>query len=155
MTGPAKGVLKLDEQLCFALYSASRLVTRSYRPLLDKLDLTYPQYLVLMVLWEASSEGIDALTVGQVSQRLMLDGATMTPLLRRLEQRGFIDRRKSVEDQRSVLVSLTPRGLELENEAMQIPAALMCGREHQFAALLELRDKVRDFVAEMNAAAGD
>ena len=155
MTGQARGVLKLDEQLCFALYSASRLVTRSYRPLLDALDLTYPQYLVLMVLWEASSVGKDALTVGQVGERLMLDGATMTPLLRRLEQRGLVDRQRAVEDQRSVLVSLTQRGLHLEDEAMKIPAALMCGREYQFAALLELRDRVRDFVSEMGTVVSD
>ncbi|RLY93854.1 MarR family transcriptional regulator [Kocuria tytonicola] len=104
--------LRLDTQLCFALYSASRKVTSAYREPLTKMGLTYPQYLVLLVLWEQ-----DHRTVNQLGEALMLDSGTLSPLLRRMENAGFVTRRRSEQDERSVVVSLTDAGRALEEDA--------------------------------------
>ena len=104
--------LRLDTQLCFALYSASRKVTSAYREPLSKMGLTYPQYLVLLVLWEQ-----DERTVNQLGEALMLDSGTLSPLLRRMETAGFVTRRRSEQDERSVIVSLTDTGRALEEDA--------------------------------------
>ncbi|MBS6029628.1 MAG: MarR family transcriptional regulator [Kocuria sp.] len=104
--------LRLDTQLCFALYSASRKVTSAYREPLSKMGLTYPQYLVLLVLWEQ-----DERTVNQLGEALMLDSGTLSPLLRRMENAGFVTRRRSEQDERSVIVSLTDTGRALEEDA--------------------------------------
>ena len=104
--------LRLDTQLCFALYSASRKVTSAYREPLSKMGLTYPQYLVLLVLWEQ-----DHRTVNQLGEALMLDSGTLSPLLRRMENAGFVTRRRSEQDERSVVVSLTDTGRALEEDA--------------------------------------
>lgn len=104
--------LRLDTQLCFALYSASRKVTSAYREPLSKMGLTYPQYLVLLVLWEQ-----DERTVNQLGEALMLDSGTLSPLLRRMENAGFVTRRRSEQDERSVIVSLTDTGHALEEDA--------------------------------------
>ncbi|MCT1879322.1 MarR family transcriptional regulator [Kocuria rhizophila] len=104
--------LRLDTQLCFALYSASRKVTSAYREPLSKMGLTYPQYLVLLVLWEQ-----DHRTVNQLGEALMLDSGTLSPLLRRMENAGFVTRRRSEQDERSVVVSLTSTGRALEKDA--------------------------------------
>jgi MarR family transcriptional regulator, organic hydroperoxide resistance regulator len=150
MSRLAKGELKLDEQLCFALYSASRLVTRAYRPILEALSLTYPQYLLLMVLWERSALGESAPTVGALATRLMLDSSTITPLVKRLEQRGVLGRVRDPNDDRVVFVELTDEGYDLEEQAMRVPSDMMCGRETEIAALVDLRDRVRIFVEQMN-----
>lgn len=104
--------LRLDTQLCFALYSASRKVTSAYREPLSKMGLTYPQYLVFLVLWEQ-----DERTVNQLGEALMLDSGTLSPLLRRMENAGFVTRRRSEQDERSVIVSLTDTGRALEEDA--------------------------------------
>ncbi|WP_330446029.1 MarR family transcriptional regulator [Kocuria rhizophila] len=104
--------LRLDTQLCFALYSASRKVTSAYREPLSKMGLTYSQYLVLLVLWEQ-----DERTVNQLGEALMLDSGTLSPLLRRMENAGFVTRRRSEQDERSVIVSLTDTGRALEEDA--------------------------------------
>ncbi|RLZ04123.1 MarR family transcriptional regulator [Kocuria tytonicola] len=104
--------LRLDTQLCFALYSASRKVTSAYREPLTKMGVTYPQYLVLLVLWEQ-----DHRTVNQLGEALMLDSGTLSPLLRRMENAGFVTRRRSEQDERSVVVSLTDAGRALEEDA--------------------------------------
>ncbi|RUP85210.1 MarR family transcriptional regulator [Glutamicibacter protophormiae] len=104
--------LRLDTQLCFALYSASRKVTSAYREPLSKMGLTYPQYLVLLVLWEQ-----DERTVNQLGEALILDSGTLSPLLRRMENAGFVTRRRSEQDERSVIVSLTDTGRALEEDA--------------------------------------
>ena len=97
--------LALDAQLCFALYSASLAMTKLYKPLLDRLGLTYPQYLVMLVLWEE-----DAMSVKEIGERLFLDSGTLTPLLKRLEAAGLVKRTRSTEDERQVIVALTPQG---------------------------------------------
>ena len=113
--------LQLDEQLCFALYSASRALTRAYAPLLEPLGLTYPQYLVLLVLWER-----DGVAVNRVGERLALDSGTLTPLLKRLEHQGLVERRRGEDDERLVRIHLTAAGRALRNKARKIPAELAC-----------------------------
>lgn len=108
--------LKLDNQLCFAIYACSREMTRLYRPLLDELDLTYPQYLVLLILWEK-----DELTVKAIGDRLFLDSGTLTPLLKRMEAAGLIRRERSSEDERKVFIRLTDEGHALKAQALSIP----------------------------------
>jgi DNA-binding MarR family transcriptional regulator len=108
--------LALDHQLCFALYSASLAMTKLYKPLLDPLGLTYPQYLVMLVLWEG-----DGLTVGAVGERLALDSGTLTPLLKRLESAGFVQRLRDAADERRVLLQLTPAGRALRDRAAAVP----------------------------------
>lgn len=111
--------LKLENQLCFRLYSASRLVTQAYRPLLEPLGLTYPQYLVLLVLWEHNR-----LTVGEIGERLMLETNTLTPLLQRMESEGLIVRKTGKNDSRQKVIALTPKGKRLEEKAKDIPSCL-------------------------------
>lgn len=112
--------LKLENQLCFPVYAASRLITREYQPYLDELGITYPQYLVLMVLWEE-----DKMLVNDIAKRLILKTNTITPLLKRMEQQGLIARERSVEDERKVFVELTKRGVDLEEDAALIPGELV------------------------------
>ncbi|MBN2508832.1 MAG: MarR family transcriptional regulator [Spirochaetales bacterium] len=111
--------LKLRNQICFPLYAASRLVIREYKPYLDKLGITYPQYLALMVLWET-----DGVTVSFITDKLILNTNTVTPVLKRLEQMGLVERTPSPDDERSVIVMLTRKGRELERKAAEIPLAL-------------------------------
>nr|WP_298935659.1 MarR family transcriptional regulator [uncultured Dyadobacter sp.] len=107
--------LKLENQLCFPLYVASRLVTQCYQPVLEELGLTYPQYLVLMTLWET-----DCVTVSVLSKRLYLQSNTLTPLLKRMQEMGLVNRDRSRQDERSVIISLTAKGKELEEQAPKI-----------------------------------
>lgn len=107
---------QLDNQLCFRLYSASRLLTQAYHPLLSPYGLTYPQYLVMLVLWEQDSQ-----KVNDIAKRLLLETNTVTPLLKRMEQEGLVRRSKSAEDARQVLVQLTPKGREMEKELSDVP----------------------------------
>ena len=113
--------LLLDNQLCFALYSTTLAMTKVYRKLLAQLGLTYPQYLVMLVLWEQ-----DGMTVSAIGERLFLDSATLTPLLKRLETAGVLQRTRSAEDERQVIVSLTPTGTRLHEKARAVPKGLMC-----------------------------
>ncbi|SNS55253.1 DNA-binding transcriptional regulator, MarR family [Bacillus sp. OK838] len=106
----------LENQLCFLLYASSREMTKKYKPLLDKLEVTYPQYLVLLLLWEQ-----DTLTVKKLGELLALDSGTLTPMLKRMEQNGLIVRERSIEDERSVMIKLTEKGLGLQEEACFIP----------------------------------
>lgn len=112
--------LYLENQLCFPLYAASRMTTKIYAPLLKALDLTYPQYLVMLVLWQHGEQ-----TVNQIGSRLYLESNTLTPLLKRLEQKGLISRRRSSQDERSVLVQLTETGAQLKAEADEIPKTII------------------------------
>lgn len=116
MSGTQANDLLLSEQACFALYAASRAVTDLYRPMLAELDLTYPQYLVLLVLWEQ-----DGQSVKQIGERLQLDYGTVSPLLKRLEARGLLRRERDVGDERSVTVRLTEQGTELRGRVAQLP----------------------------------
>jgi DNA-binding MarR family transcriptional regulator len=109
-------LLKLDNQLCFALYSSSRGVTRLYRPLLSEFGITYPQYLAMLVLWEK-----EPLTVKELGERLFLDSGTLTPLLKRMEKQGLLKRERSQGDERQVLINLTEEGRKLKDKALAIP----------------------------------
>ena len=113
--------LHLDRQLCFALHSASRAVVRAYAPLLDELGLTYPQYLVMLVLWEDPRATV---SVGHLGGRLQLDSGTLTPLLKRLELAGLVNRHRDEADERRVLIALTASGVALRQKARHVPAAI-------------------------------
>jgi len=113
--------LLLEQQLCFALYSTSLALHKRYRQLLTLLGITYPQYLVMLVLWER-----DNVTVSEIGERLFLDSATLTPLLKRLEAAGLLNRQRSRRDERQVIVTLTEQGRELRNKAIAIPDAVTC-----------------------------
>jgi len=130
--------LQLDEQLCFALYSASRAVIRAYAPLLEPLGLTYPQYLVLLVLWEG-----DGVSVTELGDRLALDSGTLTPLLKRLELQGAVERRRADEDERVVRIHLTPAGRALRAKARKVPADLACRMGYDLEDERALRELVR------------
>ena len=114
--------LQLDNQLCFALYSASLAMTRLYKPLLEPLGLTYPQYLALLVLWER-----DGLAVNELGERLFLDSGTLTPLLKRLEASGLVERQRDPQDERRVRIRLTPQGRALRERAESVPACVLRG----------------------------
>ncbi|MCU4162485.1 MarR family winged helix-turn-helix transcriptional regulator [Carboxylicivirga caseinilyticus] len=111
--------LKLENQLCFPVYAASRLITREYQPYLDELEITYPQYLVLMILWEK-----DEMPVNDIAKKLILNTNTITPLLKRMETQGLVNRERSKEDERKVIVKLTEIGNELKEKAVLIPERL-------------------------------
>ena len=112
--------LQLDNQICFRLYTAARLVTQAYTPMLTELGITYPQYLVLMVLWEKDEQ-----PVNDIAHRLLLETNTVTPLLQRMEKLGIVSRKKGEQDKRQQIVSLTPKGKELEEEAYaQVPSGM-------------------------------
>jgi DNA-binding MarR family transcriptional regulator len=142
---------QLDEQLCFALYSASLATTKAYRPLLDALGLTYPQYLVMMVLWER-----DGLGVSEVGARLHLDSGTLTPLLKRLEQSGLLRRERAADDERRVELRLTPAGRALRERAGTLPvrmARLTGCSSDELARLRRQLVRLRDAIDA--ASAGD
>lgn len=139
--------LSLDRQLCFALYSASRAMTAAYRPILTELNLTYPQYLVLLVLWE---EG--RITVGRLGERLQLDSGTLSPLLKRLEANGFVRRERSHTDERLVDITLTPAGRRLERTAQCIPEQLISSTGMSEREAADLRDAVRQLTDALNAS---
>ncbi|GAY13643.1 MarR family winged helix-turn-helix transcriptional regulator [Mycobacterium sp. shizuoka-1] len=132
MTAP-----RLDDQLCFALYSASRAVTAAYRPLLAELNLTYPQYLVLLVLWEEGRA-----SVGRLCQRLHLDSGTLSPLLKRLEAVGYVTRERSADDERRVDVVLTAAGNRLQAKASCVPERLLAAWNMSVDDIASLRDAV-------------
>ncbi len=116
--------LKLSNQLCFPIYSLSKTIINHYRPLLKELDLTYPQYLVMLVLWEQDQQ-----TVGKLGERLQLDTGTLTPLLKRLEIKGLIHRERTTQDERVVEISLTLKGDALKNQAAAIPSAMLAAMQ--------------------------
>ncbi|MFG2372087.1 MarR family winged helix-turn-helix transcriptional regulator [Streptomyces sp. NPDC048504] len=116
---PAEGSLLLDDQLCFALYAASRAVTARYRPLLDELGLTYPQYLVMLVLWEQ-----DSISVRDLGAALQLESSTLSPLLKRLETNGLLRRERRRDDERSVAIRLTDAGERMREQAAAVPLAI-------------------------------
>ena len=144
-------LLRLDQQLCFALYTASRLMTRAYRPVLDPLGLTYPQYLAMLVLWEERTDGRDAPTVARLGERLLLDSGTLTPLLKRLEAQGLVRRRRSEIDEREVRVELTEAGEALRARALQVPLAMLCQVDATPNDLVDLRERIRALISAFPA----
>lgn len=113
--------IKLENQICFALYAASREVIKLYKPILDKYNLTYTQYVAMIVLWEE-----ERMTVKEIGQRLHLDSGTLTPLLKKLEHRGLITRHRDINDDRVVIVSLTEDGFKLKSEILDVPGEVFC-----------------------------
>jgi DNA-binding MarR family transcriptional regulator len=138
----AGSALTLDQALCFALYTASRTLTGFYRPLLDELGITYPQYLVLMALWER-----DGVSVRELSERLRLDYGTLSPLLKRLQAAGLLSRERRAEDERSVTVSLTGAGRALRTRADCIPAQVIRATGLDSASFEQLRDTLQRLAA--------
>ena len=127
----------LEDQLCFALYAASRAMTARYRPLLDAIGLTYPQYLVMMLLWEEDNQ-----TVGQLGARLSLDSGTLSPLLKRLTTAGLVTRHRRVEDERSVAIALTDAGRALRDEAGAISEEIICALDLDREEFADLKAKL-------------
>jgi len=134
-TDPA---LLLDNQLCFALYSTSLAMTKLYKPLLEEVGLTYPQYLVMLVLWER-----DGVTVSELGQRLFLDTGTLTPLLKRLEAAGLISRIRAVEDERRVHITLTAAGRKLKARAAKVPGCVLSATECSLPEVVQLTRQIR------------
>ncbi|KMU98895.1 MarR family transcriptional regulator [Acinetobacter sp. VT 511] len=135
----SKNQLCLDEQLCFPIYAASNLIVKAYRPFLTPLELTYPQYLVMLVLWEK-----ECVSVGDLGQILHLDSGTLTPLLKRMETSGLINRSRDPNDERRVLISLKDKGRDLSAEAEKIPKELT--KNIEFDNLNQLRDELKVLV---------
>ena len=131
-------MLQLDNQLCFALYSASLAMTKVYKPMLDELGLTYPQYLAMLVLWER-----DGITVSELGSMLYLDSGTLTPLLKRLEAAGYITRMRAAEDERRVYIRLTASGRQLKDSASIIPSCIQKASQCSIAELTALTSQVR------------
>lgn len=132
--------LRLDDQLCFKLYAASRAVIRAYKPMLDELGLTYPQYLVMLVLWEWQAEAPEQATVKALGERLMLDSGTLTPLLKRLEQMGLVQRRRSTSDERELRLALTAEGQALQALVLPLKSRLLCESGVDLGQLEGLRE---------------
>ncbi|OAZ47965.1 MarR family winged helix-turn-helix transcriptional regulator [Paenibacillus polymyxa] len=140
--------LKLDNQLCFAIYACSREITKLYQPYLEKLGVTYSQYLVLIVLWER-----EECTVKELGEALYLDSGTLTPLLKRLQNAGLIDRKRSTQDERKVLISLTTEGRALRDKALPVPGCIQekTSMTHdQFGSLLLQFNDLLDRVHQAN-----
>lgn len=113
--------LKIENQLCFPLYACSKEIIRRYKPFLDEIDLTYTQYIAMMILWEEKSA-----TVKELGARLYLDSGTLTPLLKKLEAKGFIERKRSDKDERNLIVKITKKGEEIKKQAVNIPQKMSC-----------------------------
>src|SRR3982075_4193002 len=142
--------LQLDNQICFAVYSTGHAFNRVYKPLLDRLGLTYPQYLVMLVLWER-----DDVPVKQIGERLFLDSGTLTPLLKRLETAGLIKRTRSTEDERQVLIALTPHGQALREKARAGPQAILAASACSVTELSAIKNELVALRDQLNAALGE
>lgn len=126
--------LKLKNQVCFPVYALAREIMNHYRPILDEIDLTYPQYLAMMVLWEEETQ-----TVNQLGEKLLLDSGTLTPLLKRLEQKGFVNRTRSASDERVVLVTLTEKGRGLYKKASCVPEQFVTSLNISMEEIIQLK----------------
>ena len=142
--------LLLGNQLCFEVYSTAHAFNRFYKPMLDRLGLTYPQYLVMLVLWEQ-----DGLPVKEIGERLFLDSGTRTPLLKRLEAAGFVKRTRSTEDERQVIGALTAQGGALKERARSLPLSVLAASECSVAELSALKKEVEQLRDKLNTALGE
>ena len=145
-TDSADTMLQLDNQLCFALYSTSLAMTKLYKPLLEELGLTYPQYLAMLVLWEQ-----DGLTVSELGERLYLDSGTLTPLLKRMEAAGLVSRLRAVQDERRVHITLTAAGRKLKDKAAKIPGCILSATQCSIPELVSLTQQVQSFRKRLTA----
>ena len=136
--------LQLKNQVCFPLYALSKEITKLYRPMLEELDMTYPQYLVMMVLWEK-----DGLTVSEVGEKLLLDSGTLTPLLKRLENKSFINRKRKKEDERVVELFLTEEGRNLQQKACSIPNEMIQKINIKNEDLVQLKNLVESILSKI------
>jgi DNA-binding MarR family transcriptional regulator len=142
--------LLLGNQLCFAIYSTAHAFNRVYKPLLERLGLTYPQYLAMLVLWER-----DGLSVREIGDRLFLDSGTLTPLLKRLEAAELIKRTRSTEDERQVLIALTARGQALRDKARTVPQAILAASACSVAELTAMKNQLIGLRDRLNSALGE
>lgn len=142
----ADQALRLDNQICFAVYSTAHAFNRVYKPLLDRLGLTYPQYLVMLTLWER-----DGVPVKDIGARLFLDSGTLTPLLKRLEAAELIKRTRSIEDERQVLIALTPQGHALREKARAVPQSILAASACSVGELLAMKDEIVALRDRLNA----
>jgi MarR family transcriptional regulator, organic hydroperoxide resistance regulator len=142
--------LLLGNQLCFAVYSTAHAFNRFYKPLLDRLGLTYPQYLVMLVLWER-----DGVPVKDIGERLFLDSGTLTPLLKRLEAAHLVKRTRSTEDERQVLIALTSQGQALKEKARGVPQSILDASDCSVAELVALKSEIVSLRDRLNAALGE
>jgi MarR family transcriptional regulator, organic hydroperoxide resistance regulator len=143
-------MLRLDNQICFAIYSTAHAFNRVYKPLLDRLGLTYPQYLVMLVLWER-----DGVPVKDIGERLFLDSGTLTPLLKRLESAQLIKRTRSTEDERQVLIALTSQGQALREKARTVPQAILASSACSISELSALKNELVALRDRLDAALGE
>src|SRR6201991_3888378 len=142
--------LRLDNQICFAVYSTAHAFNRVYKPLLDKLGLTYPQYLVMLVLWER-----DGVPVKDIGERLFLDSGTLTPLLKRLETAELIKRTRSTEDERQVLIALTSKGETLREKARAVPQSILAASACSVGELAAMKNEIVALRDRLNAVLGE
>src|SRR5262245_8421648 len=142
--------LRLDNQICFAVYSAAHAFNRVYKPLLDRLGLTYPQYLVMLVLWER-----DGVPLKDIGERLFLDSGTLTPLLKRLEAAQLVKRTRSTEDERQVLIALTPQGQALKDKARSVPQSILAASDCTVPELVAMKNEIVALRDRLNAVIGE
>ena len=142
--------LLLGNQLCFAVYSTAHAFNRAYKPLLDRLGLTYPQYLVMLVLWER-----DDVPVKDIGEKLFLDSGTLTPLLKRLEAAHLVRRTRSREDERQVLIALTPQGHALKDKARAVPQSILAASDCSVSELVAMKDEIVALRDRLNAVIGE
>ncbi|MGH4138056.1 MarR family winged helix-turn-helix transcriptional regulator [Clostridium sp.] len=139
--------LKLDNQLCFALYACSREITKLYKPVLDKLGITYTQYISLLVLWEK-----DNITVKEMGKKLHLDSGTLTPLLKKLENINLVKRTRDTADERNVYITLTPEGIELKKMAIEIPSKILCSTGLTLQSAKLLKDNINSLLLSLTSS---
>jgi DNA-binding MarR family transcriptional regulator len=146
---PELDLLTLDKQFCFSLYSASLAMTKTYKPLLEKIGLTYPQYLVMLVLWQQ-----DNILVKDIGELLFLDSGTLTPLLKRMEAAHLVQRTRDEQDERQVRITLTANGKKLKQAAKSIPVSIMCASGQSAEVLMQLRAQLSQIRDDINQSLG-
>ncbi len=146
----ADQMLRLDNQICFAIYSTAHAFNRVYKPLLDRLGLTYPQYLVMLVLWER-----DDVPVKDIGERLLLDSGTLTPLLKRLEAADLIKRTRSTVDERQVLIALTSQGQALREKARSVPQSILAASACSIGEVSAMKNEIVALRDRLNAVLGE
>jgi MarR family transcriptional regulator, organic hydroperoxide resistance regulator len=138
-------LLKLENQLCFSIYAVSRSITKVYQPLLEELGITYPQYLVLLVLWEK-----ETITMKELGNKLYLDSGTLTPLLKRLEGLGFVIRERSSEDERLLCITITEKGQQLKDKARNIPQCILNSIDVDLSNLINVKKNMDELLHILN-----